>query len=117
MDGRMQAGQLWELAALGANLLGLVVPLQAALDQLHPALAHIGDEDRVLIMWPHDRGHIRLGVEFPAHRKHDPNEAEGGQQRDDEQRSGDEIAAGLDEGGKGITERSSNGPEQEQQQL
>jgi hypothetical protein len=113
--GLVEAGQLWELAALGTDLLNLVVPCQAALDQLHTALPHVGDMDRVLVMWPHDRGHIGLGVEPTAHRKDDPNQAEREQQSDDEQRARDEIAVRLQEGGECITERGGDGPEQEQQ--
>src|SRR5262249_46380124 len=63
-DDLVQAGQLRELAALGADLLGLVMPGQAALDELHTALLHVGDVDRVLMLQTHDRGYVSLGVDF-----------------------------------------------------
>jgi hypothetical protein len=56
------------------------------------------------------RSHFCLGVEPTADRENDPHQA------DDEQRGGDEIAAGLDKGGKCITERGGDGPEQEEQE-
>jgi hypothetical protein len=65
-------------------------------------------------MWLHDRGDISLGVELVPEGKHDPDEAEREQQRDDEQRTRDEVAFGLDERGERFTERGGDGPEQEE---
>jgi hypothetical protein len=115
-DGLVEARQLRELAALGANLFDLVMPRQAALDELHTTMPHVGDVERVLILQPHDRGDIRLGVELAPEGKHDPNEAECEQQGDDEQCAGDEIAFGLDQRGECIAEHGGDGPEQEQQE-
>jgi hypothetical protein len=89
------------------------MPGQAALDQVELAPPNVGDVDRVFIFQAYDRGDIGLGVELSADRKHDPNQAEREQQRDDEQRTRDEIAFGLDERGERITERGGDGSEQE----
>jgi hypothetical protein len=112
----VERGEVGVLAALGTKVLDLVMPRQAAFDELELALAHVGDVDRVLILHPHDRGDISLGVELAPHGEDDPNEAESEQQGDDEQRTRNEIAVGLERAGDGVTERGGDGPEQEQQE-
>jgi hypothetical protein len=114
-DGLVQAGQLRELAAFGAEVLDLVMPRQVALSQLHTALPYVADVSRALVLQSHDRSDIGLGVELAAQHKHDPNQAERQEQRDDEQRTPDKIATCLDECGERITERGGDRPEQEQQ--
>jgi hypothetical protein len=115
-DGLVDRTEVRELAALGVDLLGLAMQGQAAFDELELALPHVGHMHRALVLQPHDGGHIGLSIELPPHREDDPHQADGHEQRDDEQRTRDQIAAGLDAGGKGVTERGGDGPEQEEQQ-
>jgi hypothetical protein len=112
----VESSEVRVLAAFGTKVLDLVMPRQAALDELHTAAAHVGHMDGMLVFEPHDRGHISLGVELAADGEDDPNEAESEQQGDDEQRTRDEIAAGLERAAHSVTEHGGDGPEQEQQQ-